>query len=99
MPHNARRRFRSGPSSPACPCPIEALERRMLLATVPPGFVDSLVARGLGNPVAMDFAPDGRLFVAEQGGGVRVVREGQTVPEPFARLDVATGGERGLLGI
>src|SRR5687768_9378677 len=99
MTHNARRRFTRSRSSDAGSCPVEALERRTLLATVPPGFVDSLFAPGLSNPVAMDFAPDGRLFVAEQGGAVHVVRDGQTLPEPFARLDVATGGERGLLGV
>ena len=81
------------------PLPVEALEPRALLATVPPGFVDSLFAGGLTNPVAMDFAPDGRLFVVEQGGGVRVVRDGQTVVEPFARVDAAAGGERGALGV
>lgn len=99
MPYNARRRLRSRKSSVARPCPIEALETRALLANVPPGFVDSLFAAGTTNPVAMDFAPDGRLFVVEQGGGVRVVRDGQTLPEPFARLDVVAGGERGLLGV
>ena len=97
MPHAARRRRRSRP--PSAPWPVEALELRVLLATVPPGFVDSLFAAELHNPVAMDFVPDGRLFVAEQGGAVRVVREGQSLPEPFARLDVATGGERGALGV
>jgi len=34
-------------------------------ATVPGGFTDSLVANGLANPTAMEFAPDGRLFVCE----------------------------------
>jgi glucose/arabinose dehydrogenase len=38
-------------------------------ATLPSGFTEALVASGLNNPTAMQFAPDGRLFVCEQGGG------------------------------
>jgi glucose/arabinose dehydrogenase len=49
----------------------------------------------------MAFAPDGRLFVAEQGGKLRVIKDGQLLPTPF--LDVSNKisaiGERGLLGI
>ena len=32
-------------------------------ATYPAGFSETLVAGGLTNPTAMEFAPDGRLFV------------------------------------
>ena len=45
----------------------------MRAASVPTGFSESLVASGLSNPTAMQFAPDGRLFVAEQGGRLRVI--------------------------
>ena len=40
----------------------------MRAATVATGFSETLVASGLSSPTAMQFAPDGRLFVAEQGG-------------------------------
>jgi hypothetical protein len=33
-------------------------------ATLPAGFTETAVANGLLNPTAMQFAPDGRLFVA-----------------------------------
>ncbi len=36
--------------------------------TLPTGFSQSQVVSGLAAPTAMAFAPDGRLFVAEQGG-------------------------------
>ena len=37
---------------------------------VPPGFVVSVYARGLGQPTAMAFGPDGRLYVSENSGAV-----------------------------
>ena len=45
-------------------------------ATLPPNFTRSQVVGGLASPTAMDFAPDGRLFVAEQRGTLRVVKAG-----------------------
>jgi glucose/arabinose dehydrogenase len=49
----------------------------------------------------MDFAPDGsgRLFVAEQGGTLRVIAGGQLLGTPFLSLNVDSTGERGLLGV
>ena len=44
-------------------------------ATVPAGFTDAVVATGLTNPTAMALAPDGRIFVCEQGGTLRVSSE------------------------
>ncbi|OLE60240.1 MAG: hypothetical protein AUI36_12495 [Cyanobacteria bacterium 13_1_40CM_2_61_4] len=37
------------------------------------GFQQTLVTGGLNSPTAMEFAPDGRLFVAEQAGHLRVI--------------------------
>ena len=68
-------------------------------ATVPTGFTDSLVAGGLTNPTAMALAPDGRIFVCEQGGKLRVIKNGALLPSPFVTLTVDSAGERGLLGI
>ena len=43
---------------------------------------------------------DPRLFVAERGGGIRVVEEGVLLPTPFLTVqNVDTSGERGLLSI
>jgi glucose/arabinose dehydrogenase len=68
-------------------------------ATVLPGFAESLVAGGLANPTAMEFSPDGRLFVAEQAGSLRVIKDGALLPTPFVTLTVDASGERGLLGV
>ena len=66
---------------------------------LPPGFSKTLVATGLSSPTAMQFAPDGRLFVAEQGGRLRVIKDGALLPTPFVTLTVSSVGERGLLGV
>lgn len=55
--------------------------------------------RGLEIPWAIAFAPDGRAFVTERPGRVRLVRAGRLEPGPVATLPVAHVGEGGLLGL
>jgi len=71
----------------------------VLATTLPTQFVESQVVGGLQSPTAMQFAPDGRLFVAEQVGRLRVIQNGQLLAAPFINLSVNSVGERGLLGI
>lgn len=66
---------------------------------LPPGFSDVKVVGGLSDPTAMQLANDGRLFICERSGTVRVVRDGILLQEPFATLPVHAAGERGLLGL
>ena len=47
----------------------------------------------------MAFAPDGRLFVCQQDGQLRVIKSGSLLSTPFVSLTVDSSGERGLLGI
>jgi glucose/arabinose dehydrogenase len=68
-------------------------------ATLPEGFGQSRVATGLDRPTAMTLAPDGRIFVAEQAGRLRVIKNGRLLSRPFARFNVNSEGERGLLGV
>jgi glucose/arabinose dehydrogenase len=68
-------------------------------ATLPSGFTETMIANGLSSPTAMDFAPDGRLFVCLQGGSLRVIKNGALLSTPFLTLSVDSSGERGLLGI
>lgn len=68
-------------------------------ATLPSGFSETQVATGLVSPTAMQFAPDGRLFVSEQGGRLRVVKDGALLAAPFLTVIANSSGERGLLGI
>src|SRR5436190_4530580 len=68
-------------------------------ATLPTGFSETLVASGLSNATAMQFAPDGRLFVCQQDGKLRVIKNGSLLSTPFVALNVDSNGERGLLGV
>ncbi|MDX1982859.1 MAG: PQQ-dependent sugar dehydrogenase [Bryobacteraceae bacterium] len=70
-----------------------------LAGTPPSGFTDTLVAGGIPSPTAMAFAPDGRIFVCEQGGRLRVIKNGTLLSTPFATINVDPIGERGLLGV
>src|SRR5512132_3075628 len=55
---------------------------------------------GLTVPWSIVFAPDGRVFVAERPGRVRVIERGQLRAEPLATLsDVEPSGESGLMGL
>ncbi len=78
---------------------VESLEDRLTPVTLPAGFSESVFAAGLTAPTAMATAPDGRVFVAEQGGTLRVVQDGTVLATPFASLAVDSAGERGLLGV
>ena len=63
----------------------------------------SLVAREVAEvygPTAIRFAPDGRLFVAEQHGRIRLVVDGQLLADPALVLDdIVVGPTAGLLGM
>ena len=54
---------------------------------------------GLGSASAFTQGPDGRLFVCEQGGSLRVVKNGALLPTPFHQFTVDSSGQRGLLGV
>lgn len=81
---------------------VEGLEQRELPANLPTGFSETAVATGLNSATAMEIAPDGKLFVAEQGGTLEVWSSGSKLRNNFFQntsLNVAAEGERGLLGI
>jgi len=65
--------------------------------SLPAGFTKSQVTSSLTKPMDMEFAPDGRLFVAQQNGKVRLVKSNGTLVR-FLDIStkVATKGERGL---
>jgi glucose/arabinose dehydrogenase len=54
---------------------------------------------GLSSATAFAQAPDGRLFICEQGGALRVVKNGALLTPAFVSLGVDSQGERGLLGV
>jgi glucose/arabinose dehydrogenase len=73
----------------------------------PPGSpAVELVAEGLSRPVYLTAAPGDRdrLFVLEQAGRIRLIREGSLLPDPFLNIedlvvDLSGYDERGLLGL
>jgi glucose/arabinose dehydrogenase len=67
-------------------------------ATLPAGFTETQIS-GLSNPTAFEIAPDGRVFVCQQGGQLRLIKNGALLPTPFLTVPVNASGERGLLGV
>ncbi len=67
--------------------------------TFPTGFSQVQIATGITNPTIMQFSPDGRIFIAQQSGALRVFKNGSLLSQPFITLSVNSSGERGLLGI
>src|SRR5215208_919336 len=67
---------------------------------LPDGFAQQLVAQGFTGATGMAVAPDTRVFVCEQTGALRVVKNDKLLPEPFVRLaDIDSAWERGLIGV
>jgi glucose/arabinose dehydrogenase len=60
-----------------------------------------LVRDGLDHPSAIAFAPDGRIFVGERQGRVRVLEGGTTESQPSQLDDIVStsGSDGGLLGL
>jgi glucose/arabinose dehydrogenase len=70
--------------------------------TVPSGFQESTVFSGLTQPTSLAFSPDGRVFVAEKSGIIKVYENlNDTTPEVVANLttEVYDYWDRGLLGM
>jgi glucose/arabinose dehydrogenase len=70
--------------------------------TLQPGFTESVVFSGLTDPTDVAFAPDGRVFVAEKSGLIKVYPNlNSTTPATAAdlRTQVYNFWDRGLLSI
>lgn len=69
-------------------------------AAPPTNFQSTLVvSNGLDGPSGFDIAPDGRIFILERTGEVKIVKDGVLLPELFADLPSVAAGDRGLIGI
>lgn len=76
------------------------LSARLAQAAVPPDFQSALVAGGgLDGPSGFDIAPDGRIFILERSGRVKIFKDGTLLAQPFADLPSMASGDRGLIGI
>ncbi len=76
--------------------------RSVHAAIVPSGFQEQIVFAGLSQPTNIEFAADGRVFVAEKGGVIKVF---DNIADPtatvFANLSANTHNvwDRGMLGL
>lgn len=69
---------------------------------LPSGFHDNVVFKGLEEPMAVSFSSDGRVFVAEKAGKIKVFDDfGEVTSTLFAdlRTEVYDSGDRGILGL
>jgi glucose/arabinose dehydrogenase len=69
---------------------------------MPSGFQDTVVLSGMTNPTVVQFAPDGRIFVGQKNGMIKVFASlTDTAPVTFADLstEVDDYWDRGLLGL
>jgi glucose/arabinose dehydrogenase len=64
-------------------------------------FISETFVSGMMQPVDIDWATDGRMFVALKYGVVRVIEDGRLLPTPFIDIsdEVNNYWDRGLLGI
>lgn len=81
---------------PFDPCSVQS-------PTTVPQIEFQQIATGISRPVYVTHAGDGsgRLFVVEQAGIIKIIRNGQTLATPFLdiRDRVESGGEKGLLSV
>ena len=65
--------------------------------------VSNIVASGFENPLQITNAADGsgRLFVVEQTGKIKIIKDGSVLAQPFLDITskISCCGERGLLGL
>ena len=81
---------------------LASLAAALDAATLPANFQESTVLSGLAQPMVVKFASDGRIFVAEKSGLVRVFAAlSSSTPTVFAdlRTSVYDYWDRGLLGM
>jgi glucose/arabinose dehydrogenase/PKD repeat protein len=77
-------------------------DQHRVSAAVPAGFQDTIALSGLDHPTAVRFASDGRVFVIEKRGVVKVFSSlTDTTPTVFAdlRTSVFNGWDRGMMGL
>src|SRR5437867_390692 len=73
-----------------------------MVEPLPAGLKLVPVVTGLSSPLYLTApAGDGRLFIVEQPGRIRVVMDGVLLTQPYLDVSskITSGGERGLLGM
>src|SRR5512132_1089053 len=66
---------------------LAGLSRAADASVLPSGFRDTVVLSGMTNPTVVQFAPDGRIFVGQKNGVIKVFQSlTDTSPVTFADL-------------
>ena len=78
---------------------FESLELRRLLANVPTGFTETVLASNLTSPTTLDIEEGGRIWVAYQDGRIEVMENGVPGTTLAHQLDADGSAEHGLQGI
>jgi glucose/arabinose dehydrogenase/chitodextrinase len=67
----------------------------------PPGFQSQTLVSGLNQPTAVSFAPDGRMFIAEKAGRLKVAQPGSSLATLVLDIGAHVNGyaDRGLLDV
>ena len=81
---------------------LAGLSRAVDASVLPSGFQDTVTLSGMTNPTVVQFAPDGRIFVGQKNGVIKVFASlTDTNPVTFADLsaEVDDYWDRGLLGL
>lgn len=69
--------------------------------TLPPGFIQEVIAQDLGPATAFATTPAGSVLIARKHGSVKVLKDGIVLESPFIDISGQTNtyGDRGLMGI
>ena len=92
----------AGPSSPGAEIFRSAPSGTAAVGTVPDGFRDDVVWSGITWATALAFSPDGKVYVAQKNGVVKVFSSlAATTSTVFANVSYRTHDywDRGLLGL
>jgi len=83
------------------PLAVGVVEAAPAYTALPDGFYEERIVAGLRLPTSFAVARDGRVFITEKSGRVRVVEDGVLLTEPFIDLstEVNDTADRGLMGV
>jgi Glucose / Sorbosone dehydrogenase len=60
---------------------------------------DNRIGDGPYGPSGFEIAPDGRIFILERSGNIKIVKDGALLPTPFTDIPSEDWGDRGLIGV
>ena len=79
--------------------PTAAAATNTAFPDLPVGFAKVQLAKGLKNPTAIAFGPNGDIYIAQQKGAILLDRGGVVQTTPVITIPADTGTETGVLGL